>query len=68
MNVSINGKPQKISATSTTVRALLEELGMDAPRGVAVAKNQAVVPRSAWDDEPIADGDAIEIVRATQGG
>lgn len=68
MNISINGERREIANTSTTVSALLVELGIDAPQGVAIAKNMTVVPRSQWATEPICDGDAIEIVRATQGG
>ena len=68
MKVSINGKPHEISDTVATVAALLVELDMQAPRGIAVAKNMSVVPRSRWSEEPVEDGDEIEIVRATQGG
>ncbi len=38
------------------------------PRGVAVALNREVVPRSAWSDTVVAAGDAVEIVSAAAGG
>jgi sulfur carrier protein len=38
------------------------------PRGVAVAVNGEVVPRSTWDATPIAMGDTVEIVTAAAGG
>jgi sulfur carrier protein len=37
-------------------------------RGVAVALNGAVVPRTAWPGQPLADGDVVELLVAVQGG
>lgn len=36
--------------------------------GLAVALNQAVVPRSRWAATALRDGDMVEIVGAKQGG
>jgi sulfur carrier protein len=38
------------------------------PRGIAVARNGEVVPRSAWPDTVLGSGDRIEIVTAAAGG
>ena len=38
------------------------------PKGVAVARNGAVVPKSGWDATRIEAGDRIEIVTAAAGG
>jgi sulfur carrier protein len=38
------------------------------PKGVAVARNGEVVPKSRWGDTPLALGDHIEIVTAVAGG
>ena len=38
------------------------------PKGVAVAINTEVVPRSAWATTAIGTGDAVEIVTAAAGG
>jgi sulfur carrier protein len=38
------------------------------PKGVAVARNGEVVPRSGWDDTRARPGDRIEIVSAAAGG
>jgi sulfur carrier protein len=47
----------------------LEEKVVDTEqRGIAVALNGAVVPRTAWKETPLRAGDTIEIVRARQGG
>jgi sulfur carrier protein len=50
----------------TTVAALLQSLGYP-DRGVAVAVDQAVVPRSSW-ATTLSDGAQIEVVTAVQGG
>jgi len=50
-----------------TVAELLVRL--QAPdRGIAVAKNDRVVRRSAFDEERVDEGDRIEIIRAVAGG
>ncbi|BBZ10866.1 sulfur carrier protein ThiS [Mycobacterium branderi] len=50
----------------TTVAALLESLGYP-DRGIAVALNQAVLPRSGW-QTTLSDGARLEVVTAVQGG
>lgn len=62
--ITVNGEPRSV-ATGTAVGALME--GADA-LGSAIARNREVVPRSQWHEVLLHDGDAIEIVRPTQGG
>lgn len=50
-----------------TVAALVGELGSDG-RGIAVAVNDEVTPRSQWDLTRVLDGDRVEILTAAQGG
>ena len=50
----------------TTVAALLQSLGYP-DRGIAVAVDQAVLPRSSW-ATALSDGANIEVVTAVQGG
>ena len=47
---------------------LLTEIGIADRRGIAVAVNGVVVPRSEWKQRPLATDDEIEIVGAVQGG
>jgi sulfur carrier protein len=49
-----------------TVAGLLESLGFP-ERGVAVAMDDAVLPRSSWTTE-LFDGARLEVVTAVQGG
>jgi sulfur carrier protein len=39
-----------------------------AERGVAVALDGEVVPRSAWGETRLCDGQDVEVLRAVQGG
>ena len=39
-----------------------------APRGIAVAVNGEVVPRSAWEATGLQPGDRVEVLTAAQGG
>ena len=50
----------------TTVAVLLESLGFP-ERGIAVAMDDAVLPRSGWTTK-LFDGARLEIVTAVQGG
>ena len=50
----------------TTVAALLRRLGF-ADKGIAVAVNAAVLPRSQW-DSAVPEDARVEVVTAVQGG
>jgi sulfur carrier protein len=63
---TVNGAPHDVTP-GTTVAELVARW-CPSPRGVAVAVNGEVVPRSTWDSIPIATGDTVEIVTAAAGG
>lgn len=67
MKVHINGNSQTIPEAST-VRSLLESLGIADREGTAVAVNMEVVPKSAHVATTLHAGDQIEIVQAVGGG
>ena len=66
MRVTINGDAREI-ADGTSVAALVEDLGRS-PKGMAVAINEAVVPRSTWSDVSLRPDDRVEVLIASQGG
>lgn len=66
MTLTINGETREFTGLSH-LAALVEALGLD-PRKVAVERNLEIVPRSAYQACPIADGDRIEIVHFIGGG
>lgn len=65
MTLTINGQPRDFAAR--TLADLLAELALKHDR-VAVEHNGKIVPRSAWDATPLADGDRLEIVHFVGGG
>ena len=67
IDVQINRTPRTIPEGST-VRKLLEELGLADRDGTAVAVNMEVIPRSAHIATTLHTGDRIEIVQAVGGG
>ena len=66
MTLTINGEQWAFGGLSS-VAALVAELGLDA-RKVAVERNLEIVPRSAYGQTALADGDRIEIVHFIGGG
>jgi sulfur carrier protein len=63
--ITVNGRRMWVG-DNVTVALLLESLGCPA-RGVAVALNRAVLPRSAWQTK-LSDGARLEVLTAVQGG
>jgi sulfur carrier protein len=62
----LNGSTADVEPGST-VAMLVATLAPEA-RGVAVAVNEAVVPRGEWTDTQLCPGDRVEVLRAAQGG
>ena len=68
MTIEVNGERIEVDEPAT-VTAVVERIGAGGDRrGVAVAVNGEVVPRSAWDSTELADGERVEVVGAIQGG
>jgi sulfur carrier protein len=65
MRVTVNGEQREISADH--VGALLSELEYQGTH-FAIALNYDVLPRSAWAQTPLKNGDEIEIITPRQGG
>jgi sulfur carrier protein len=68
MRVTLNGSETQL-ADGATVTAAVEALDLPANgRGVAVAVDAEVVPRTQWDTHELNEGARIEVLRAIQGG
>jgi sulfur carrier protein len=68
MTIELNGEAVELDDTAT-VAAVVERAGAGGDRrGVAVAVDGEVVPRSAWDSTELAEGQRVEVVGAIQGG
>jgi sulfur carrier protein len=62
--VTVNGRRMWVG-DNVTVALLLQSLGYPA-RGVAVALNRAVLPRSTW-QTTLSDGARLDVLTAVQG-
>jgi sulfur carrier protein len=68
MKVLLNGTEAEL-ADGATVQAAVDALELPAAgRGVAVAVDAEVVPRTHWQTHKLDDGARVEILRAIQGG
>jgi sulfur carrier protein len=67
VNVVVNGEERNIAA-GVTVAELVEDVLPGRRRGVAVAVDAEVVPRSAWERTMLAEGQRVELLAAMQGG
>jgi len=64
--IFINGEARELERPSI-LSELLKEFGFDG-KYLAVAVNDAVVPRSSHGDTTIKEGDKLEIIHAVGGG
>ena len=68
MTIEVNGERVELNEPAT-VAALVERAGAGGERrGVAVAVDGEVVPRSAWGRTELSDGQRVEVLGAIQGG
>jgi sulfur carrier protein len=67
MKIELNGRTVEISPRATVADAV-EASGAEARRGVAVAVEGEVVPRSEWESTRLRDGQQVEVLHAVQGG
>jgi sulfur carrier protein len=66
MRLMVNGDSREV-AGDQTVALLVATITVER-RGVAVAVNGEVVPRSLWAEASLRDGDRVEVLSAAQGG
>jgi sulfur carrier protein len=68
VKVLLNGETAELAA-GATLQAAVESLDLPASgRGVAVAVDAEVVPRTQWDTHELTEGARVEVLRAIQGG
>ena len=68
MIVELNGQTEQLPDDATVADAV-KAMGVNGEtRGVAVAVDRAGGPRAAGGTTPLADRQAIEVVKAVQGG
>ncbi|HXA74049.1 MAG TPA: sulfur carrier protein ThiS [Acidimicrobiales bacterium] len=66
--LSINGEPVRVAVGSTIADLVAGLTERNDPKGVAVAVDRCVVPRSEWSSTPARAGSLVEVVSAAAGG
>ncbi|RYC71693.1 MULTISPECIES: sulfur carrier protein ThiS [Spirosoma] len=67
MIVFVNNQSVETPDTAS-LESLLAQLAMADRKGIAVAVNNAIVPRTAWAQLALSGSEKITILQATQGG
>jgi sulfur carrier protein len=68
MTIELNGEAVEIASGARVGDAVARSGADPQRRGVAVAVDGEVVPRSAWDETELREGQRVEVVGAIQGG
>ena len=68
MMIELNGAPAELPDGASVAEAVAATGAEAQLRGVAVAVEGEVVPRGEWDATSLREGQAVEVVRAIQGG
>jgi sulfur carrier protein len=67
MTISVNNKPFAL-AVQENIQSVLHRMQFSHTKGIAVAVNNRVVPKSMWETFILKENDKLTIIRATQGG
>ena len=68
MRIFVNGDEREVPEGVTVAGLVSETASAPSGRGVAVAIDAEVVPRSEWGETLVAEGQRVEILVAIQGG
>ena len=67
MEITINNTVTSVEE-NTSLAAVVHSNSGENTKGIAVAINQQVVPKDAWNSTILNQNDTILIIKATQGG
>jgi sulfur carrier protein len=68
MNIKINGEVLELNEKMNLSEFVALRLNGKEPRGIAVALNDMIIPKSKWNETVLTENDNVEIVHAVQGG
>ena len=68
ISITVNGKATQADDGSVLADVVQRAGIVLDGDGIAIAVNDAVVPKRDWSTRRVHDGDVIEIIRAVQGG
>ncbi|MCB0508876.1 MAG: sulfur carrier protein ThiS [Chitinophagales bacterium] len=67
MTITINNQPYNFSENSSLENAI-NILSLDETKGIAVAINEAIIPKNKWSETILQHEDKIIIIGAVAGG
>ena len=68
LTLSVNGAPVQVASGTTIADVVASLTDRDDPKGVAVAVDRCVIPRSEWATTTARAGSLVEVVGAAAGG
>jgi sulfur carrier protein len=68
MEITLNGSPRELPDGTTVAELVAAVGGRPDGRGIAVAVETEVIPRSAWEQTRLVSGERVEVLVAVQGG
>lgn len=68
MKIQINGEVLAVDEQLKLSEFVELRLNGKEPRGIAVALNEMIIPKSKWSETVLNENDNVEIVHAVQGG
>ncbi len=67
MQIILNSQTHQVEEKTSIQIALNNWIG-DKQKGIAVAVNETIVPKTCWDSYELKDNDKLLVIKATQGG
>ncbi|MFB1100058.1 sulfur carrier protein ThiS [Terribacillus sp. JSM ZJ617] len=67
MNIQLNGRRQELSADIKTIAQLLASLSLE-KRIVIVELNKEIINKASYAEQPIRNGDKVELIHFVGGG
>ena len=67
MTISVNNQTLEVEAKTMLSNVVFQQLGENS-KGIAVAINGQVIPKTSWQETVVSENDDILIIKATQGG
>jgi len=67
MEVTVNNQTYQLNE-SCSIEQLLAAIISTGTDGLAIAVNQTIISKSAWDTYVLSPGDQVILIKATQGG
>lgn len=67
MGITINGEMMKVSKDVTTIKHLINHMGIKSP-AIIVEQNGTILNQDAHTDSEVKEGDRIELIQFVGGG